>query len=63
LLKDHRRTRPPLPQIPAAQRGHIDAFEQDAAFGGLGEAVDHPQQRRLAGPGASDHADKAARGD
>ncbi len=60
LLKDHRRARAPLPQILAAQRGHIDAFKQNAPFGGLGEAVDHPQQRRLAGAGTADHADKAA---
>lgn len=44
----------------AAQRGDVDAFEQDAAFRRIGEAVDHPQQRRLAGAGAANHADKAA---
>ena len=63
LLKDHRRARAPLPQILAAQRRHIDALEQDPAFGWLGKAVDHPQQRRLAGAGAADHADEAARRD
>jgi hypothetical protein len=63
LLENHGRARPPLPQILAAQRGDIDAFEQDAALGRIGEAVDHPQQGRFAGAGATDHADEAARRD
>ena len=34
----------------------------DAAFAGVGEAVDHAQQRRLAGAGAADDADHLALG-
>jgi hypothetical protein len=60
LLKDHRRARAPLPQIFPAQRRDIDAFEQDTACCGLREAVDHPQQGRLARAGPADHADKTA---
>src|SRR3954452_19689043 len=60
LLKDHRRARPPLPQLLAAQRRDVEAVEQDAALRRGGETVDGPQQGRLAGAGPSDHADEAA---
>ena len=63
LLKNHRRPCAPLPQLVAAQSRNIDALVKDPAFGWLSEAVDHPQQRRLAGAGSADHADKAAGSD
>jgi hypothetical protein len=45
------------------QAGDVAAAEQNSAFGGILQAVDHAQQRRLAGARAADHADKGALGD
>ncbi len=63
LLENHRRPCAPLPQTLAAQRCHVQTFEQDSSLRWVGEAIDHSQQSRLAGPGTADHTDKAARRD
>jgi hypothetical protein len=62
LLEDHRTARPPAPQVAATQGRDVEAVEQDAAARRLGEAVDHPQQARLAGARAPDDADELAAG-
>ena len=60
LLEDHGGTRPPFLHVAAAQRGDVDAVEQDPAFAGLGQTVDHAQQGRLAGAGSADDTNEAA---
>jgi hypothetical protein len=42
------------------ERCHVTSVHRDAAGGGVDEAVDHPQEGRLSGAGAPDHADERA---
>ena len=60
LLEYHGSVTSPGPQRRAAQGGDVALLAQDTAFGRVGEAVEHAQQRRLAGARAADHADHLA---
>jgi hypothetical protein len=57
LLEHHGAGRAPAEKFAALQRRDLAAVELDAALARLGEAVDHAQERRLAGARAADDAD------
>ena len=48
------------PQRRGPQRGEVDAFEQDAAGAGVGQAREHHADGGLAGAGLAHHAQRAA---
>ncbi len=56
LLEDHGAVGAPVAQRLAAQARHLAPGEEDLAFRGFGQAVDHPQQGGFAGAGAADDA-------
>jgi len=60
LLEHHRARRAPVAQRLPFEAGHVAAFPQNLATAHVLQAVDHAQQRGLAGPGAPDDADEAA---
>jgi hypothetical protein len=61
LLEHHGAARAPVAERPPAQRRHVAPLEQDAAGGGLGEAIHHAEQGGLAGTGPADDADHLPR--
>ena len=63
LLEHHGAVAAPVAQRRALQRGDVAVLEDDAAVARLDQAVDHAQERRLAGAGAADDADHLAGGD
>ena len=63
LLEDHGAAGAPVAQLAAAQGGDVGPVEGDGAGAGLDEAVNHAQQRRLAGARPPHDADEAALGD
>jgi hypothetical protein len=58
LLEDHRRARPPGSEVRAAQRRDINAAIGNAPCGGVDEAIDRPEQRRLTRTRTADDADE-----
>jgi hypothetical protein len=63
-LEDEPDARSPQPrQVVLAQRGDVDAVDQDAPARGRVEPGDQPEQRRLAAAGRADDRDHPALGD
>ncbi len=60
LLEDHGAGLAPVAQRRALQAGDVLALAEDATGRWVLQAVDHAQQRRLAGARAADHADEGA---
>jgi len=58
LLEDHRAARAPPQELLAGQRGDVLAAPADASGGRIREAIDDPEQGRLASPGSADDADQ-----
>ena len=61
LLEDHADVPAHRPQLLFLHSGDVRAVEQHAAGGGGFQAVDQPDQRRLAGTGVADDAEDTAR--
>ena len=61
LLEDHGAAASPAAQGLAAKAGDLEPTTGDRTRGRIGQAVDGPQERRLAGPGASQDSDKFPR--
>lgn len=58
LLEDHRAPALPGPRLGAPQSRHVPALHQDLAGRRIQQPVHHAKDRRLAGAGPADDADK-----